>query len=178
METAMTAIDNTPQNKNFLSPLNFQFQLKRAPNVNFFIQKISLPSIAVPEIEIPTMFNYIPEPGNKLSYGELDITFKVDEDFANYLEIHNWIRAITFPEKFEEYATIAKNPEYTGDGIRSDISLIVLNSVKKPNFEVVFRGAYPTALSGVDFDTTLDDVQYLTTTASFKYMLFDINKIT
>ena len=174
----MTAIDNTPQNKNFLSPLNFQFQLKRAPNVNFFIQKISLPSIAVPEIDIPTMFNYIPEPGNKLTYGELDITFKVDEDFANYLEIHNWIRALTIPESFEGYAEIAKNPEYTGDGIHSDISLIVLNSIKKPNFEVVFRAAYPTSLSGIDFDTTLDDVQYLTTTASFKYMLYDINKIT
>ena len=173
----MTAVSNTPTNKNFLSPLNFQFQLKRAPNVNFFIQKITLPSITAPEIEIPTMFNYVPEPGNKLSYGDLEITFKVDENFTNYLEIHDWIRALTFPESFAEYASIAKNPEYTGDGIRSDISLIVMNATKRPNFEITFRNAYPTALSGVEFDTTLDDVQYLTTTASFKYMLYDITKI-
>lgn len=173
----MSAITDTPQNKNFLNPLNFQFQLKRAPNVNFFIQKISLPSIDSPQIEIPTMFNYIPEPGNKLIYGDLEITFKIDEDFNNYLEIHNWIRALTFPEKFAEYASISNNPSYTGDGIRSDISLIVLNSTKKPNFEITFREAYPISLSGVEFDTTLEDVQYLTTTASFKYMLYDITKI-
>jgi len=173
----MSAIDNTPTNKNFLNPLNFQFSLKRAPHVNFFIQKVSLPSISVPEIEMPTVFNYIPEPGNKLTYGELEITFKVDEDFANYLEIHNWIRALTSPENFRGYKELTANQEYTGNGKHSDISLIVLNSVKSPNFEVTFRNAYPSSLSGIEFDTTLDDVQYLTSTASFKYMLYDINKI-
>jgi hypothetical protein len=173
----MTAINDTPLNKNFLNPLNFQFQLKRAPNINFFIQKVTLPSITVPEIEIPTMFNYIPIAGNKLSYGELEITFKVDEDFANYLELHNWIRALTHPEKFEEYADIAKNPTYTGQGVGSDISLIVLNSLKNPNFEVTFRSAYPISLSNIEFDTTLDDVQYVTCSASFRYMLYDITKI-
>jgi len=173
----MTAIDDTPQNKNFLNPLNFQFSLKRAPHVNFFIQKISLPSITVPEIEMPTMFNYIPEPGNKLTYGELNITFKVDEDFANYLEIHNWIRALTSPENYSGYANLVANKEYTGSGKHSDISLIVLNAIKNPNFEVVFRNAYPSSISGVEFDTTMEDVQYLTATASFKYMLYDINKI-
>ena len=41
----MTAIDKTPTNKNFLSPLNFQFQLKRAPYLNFFIQSINIPGV-------------------------------------------------------------------------------------------------------------------------------------
>jgi hypothetical protein len=176
--TQPTAITNTPQSKNFLSPLNFQFQLKRAPHVNFFIQKISIPSIGIPEIDIPTPFVVIPEPGSTLSYGHLDITFKVDEDFANYLEIHDWIRALAFPENFEEYAAIVKNPEYTGDGIRSDISLIVLDNLKNPNFEVIFRRAFPVTLTGIEFDTTMHDVQFLTTTASFRYLLYDIKKIT
>lgn len=173
----MTAIDNTPSNKNFLSPLNFQFQIKRAPHVNFFIQRISLPSISMQVIDIPTMFNYLPDPGNKLSYQNLDITFKVDEDFSNYLEVHNWIRALSFPESFEERYGITHQPEYSGNGIHSDISLIVLNSDKKPNFEVIFKNAFPVSIEGVTFDTSMEDVNYLTTSASFKYMLYDIQKI-
>jgi hypothetical protein len=174
----MTAIDNTPQNKNFLSPLNFQFQIKRAPHVNFFIQRINIPSINMQIIETPTTFNYIPEPGNKLNYGDLDITFKVDENFENYLEIHNWIRALTFPESFEERYNITHTPEYTGYGIHSDISVLALTSEKRPNFEIIFRNAFPVSIQGITFDTTLDDVSYLTTSASFKFMLYDIVKIT
>ena len=177
MERQMTAVSDTPSNKNFLSPLNFQFSLKRAPHVNFFIQRVGLPSISIPEIEIPTMFNYIPESANELIYGSLDVTFKVDEDFTNYLEIHDWMFALATPESFEAARVLDSKPVYSGEGRSSDISLIVLNSSKKPNFEVTFIDAFPVALSGLDFDTTQDDVQYLTSTATFKYMLYKINKI-
>ena len=113
-----------------------------------------------------------------MEYGDFDITFKVDEDFQNYLEIHNWIRALGFPEQFEERTAISKNPDYSGEGLYSDLSLIILNSAKKPNYEFTFRSAFPTDLSSVEFDTSDDDVDYVTASASFKYMLFDIVKIT
>ena len=173
----MTAIDNTPTNKNFLNPLNFQFQLKRAPNLNFFIQKVNIPSVAIQLIDIPNVFNYIPDPGNKVQYGEFTVTFKVDEDLSNYREIHDWLRSLGFPESFAEYKALAANAEYTGTGIKSDISLIVLNALKRPNFEITFRDAFPVFLSEVMFDTTLADVQYVTATATFKYLLFDLHKL-
>lgn len=173
----MSALENTPQNRNFLNPLNFKFAIKRAPNVNFFIQRVNIPSISLPSLEIPTMFNPIPIPYTHMEYGEFGITFKVDEDFQNYLEMHNWIRALGFPEQFEEYSAISKNQEYTGTGLTSDISLIVLNSSKRPNYEFVFRNAFPTELSSIDFDTSDEDVDYVSASASFKYTLFDIQKI-
>jgi hypothetical protein len=40
----MTAIDDNPANRNFLSPINFKFRIKKAPNLNFFVQKISVPA--------------------------------------------------------------------------------------------------------------------------------------
>ena len=57
------------------------------------------------------------------------------------------------------------------------ISLIVLNSARNPNYEFVFRSAFPTDLSSIDFDTTDNDVDYVSASATFKYMLFDIEKI-
>ncbi len=173
----MSAIDNTPENKNFLSPLNFKFSLKRAPHVNFFIQKVNVPSLGLPVVVFPNPMVNIPIPGEHLSYGDLDVTFKVDEDLQNYLEIHNWIKSLGKPQTFEQYKTIAAKNEYTGEGLRSDISLMVLSSTKSANFEIVFAEAHPISLSGLVFNTTDDNVNYVEASASFKYTYYDINKV-
>lgn len=173
----MSALDNNPDNLNFLSPLNFNFRLKRAPNLNFFVQKINLPSIGFTSTQQTNPFVNIPIAGDHVQYGDLTVTFKVDEDLNNYLEIHNWIRALTFPDNFEEYSNLSRNPEYTGEGITSDIILIISNSVKIPNFEVNFRNAYPTSLTALSFQTTDTTVEFISATATFKYIMYDIVKI-
>lgn len=173
----MSALDNNPKSLNFLSPLNFNFRLKRAPNLNFFIQKVNLPAISFPSAAETNPFVNIPIAGDHLQYGDLSVTFKVDEDLNNYLEMHNWIRALTFPDNFDEYKAISKNPEYTGTGLTSDITLIIANSVKIPNYEVNFRNAYPTSLSALSFQTTDSTVEFITATVTFKYTMYDIVKI-
>lgn len=173
----MAAIENTPTNPNFLSPLNFKFAIKRAPHINFFIQKANIPSITLPNIETPNPFVKIPQPGDHLEYGEFEISFRVDENLQNYLEIHNWIRALGKPKDFAEYRALAQNPNYTGDGLKSDMSLMILSSAKMPNYEITFTDAYPYLLSELIFDSTKTDVEYIEATASFKYVLFEINNV-
>jgi hypothetical protein len=173
----MAALDNTPVNKNFLNPLNFKFQIKRAPNVNFFIQKINIPSLALPSIEIPTLFVPLQVQQTHMVYGDLTVSFKVDEDLQNYFEIHNWIRALGFPSKFSEYAKIQTANPLTGESLTSEISLVILNALKNPNYEFVFHDAFPISLSDVDFDTTYDDVDYVSASVTFKYTLFDVKQI-
>ena len=87
----MTAIDNTPSNQNFFSPYNFTFELKRSPYLNFFIQSLNVPGISLNSPTYPTPFVNIPMAGEHLSFNNLSVTFKVDEQFKNYLEIFNWI---------------------------------------------------------------------------------------
>ena len=173
----MSAIDNTPSNRNFLSPLNFKFQIKKAPHVNFFIQKVNIPSINLSPAIASNPFVNIPLPGEHLTYGELDITFKVDEDLQNYLEIHNWITGLGKPEDFAQYKAIADKKEWTGEGIFSDISVMVLSSTKSANYEIVYVDGYPVSLSGLEFNTVDSDVNYVTATATFKYTYYNINKI-
>jgi hypothetical protein len=173
----MTAIDNTPTNKNFLSPLNFKFQIKKTPHVNFFAQKVNFPSISLPDVEFPNPMIKIPYWGDHLDYGELRVSFMVDEDLTNYMEIHNWIRALGKPEAFDDYAKLQSIPTYTGDGLVSDISLTILNSGKMPNYEVIFRDAFPVSLGDLQFDSTLSDVDYLEMDATFKYTLYEINQL-
>ena len=173
----MSAIDNTPENRNFLSPLNFKFTIKKAPHVNFFIQRINVPEISLKAVDTPTPFVKIPYPGDHIEYAPLSITFKVDEDLQNYFELYNWIVALGKPETFDQYLQIEKKPSWTGDGIYSDISVMILSSTKSPNYEMIYIDSHPVSLSGVTYNTTDNDVKYIEATASFRYTYFNINKV-
>jgi hypothetical protein len=172
----MSAIDNTPTNKNFLSPLNFKFIMKRAPHVNFFVQKVNIPAISLAEVNTPNPLLRIPEPGDHLDFDELRVSFRVDEDLQNYLEIQNWLRSIG-KQSFQQYGAIASKKIYSGESIKSEISLTVLTSAKRPNYEIVFQDAFPTGLSSIEFDTSFEDVLYLEADASFRYTKYEITRI-
>jgi hypothetical protein len=174
----MTALDKNPTNHNFLSPLNFKFQIKRAPHINFFIQEINLPSISIQPKEVGNPFVKIPYPGDHIDYTLLTVKFKVDEDLKNYLEMQSWLRGLGFPQSFDEYSTLSNQNQLEGKGLRSDISLIILNSTKLPNYEITFTEAFPVSLSELVFSTTEDTVNYMTATVDFRYILYNIEKIT
>ena len=163
-------------NKNFLSPINFKFALKRAPHVNFFVQKVNLPGLSLPDIDINNPLIRVPYPGEHLLYEELDLSFKVDEDLKNYMEIHEWLRALG-KRTYEEYRTLAGKAQTTGDSIRSDMTLTVLTSNRNANYSITFKDAFPIKLSGIDFNVTSTDIDYVQALATFRYVTYDIVKI-
>lgn len=172
------ATSHVPANKNFLSQLGFQFLIKRAPTVNFFIQSATLPGMTLDPVDVPNPFVNDPQPGDHMYYEELGIQFKVDEELKNYMEIHNWIKALGFPDEYEQYKALFDQPKYTGDGLKSDLSLMITNSLKNLHLEVIFKDAHPISLSNLQFDVTGEDVQYLEAFASFKYTSYTIQVIT
>jgi hypothetical protein len=177
LSTNNSALNQIPQSFNFLSPLNFKFMIKRAPNLNFDIYKMNLPGISTTPVNQPTPFINIPWTGDHLQFSPLYVQFKVDENFNNYMEVHNWLRDITKADNFKEYKDLAKNPYYTGSGVESEIIVSILDSAKNPNVNFDFHGAFPVALSELVFDAQLKDVEYITATATFAYMNYDITPL-
>lgn len=173
----MTAIDSAPTNKNFLSPVSFKFLIKKAPGVNFFIQKVTVPRMTLPAVDTPNPFVNLPKPGDHIDFDTLSITFKVDEDLQNYMELYNWIVQMGKPQSFDQYKYIQDKDPMSGEGIYSDIELDILNSRRSANYAVVFQDAYPIELGDITFDTTLEDIDYVTASAVFKYKLYTIEKI-
>lgn len=169
----MTAISNNPTNINFLAPQGLRFLVRRMPNVNFFVQRANIPGINLPAVEAPNPFVQVPHGGDHITYNELVVTFKVDEDLKNYLEIHDWIRGLGFPEEHQEYADLLASAE----GLNSDVVLMILTSAKNPNLEVTFKDALPVNLSDLIFDTTDDQVTNITASAAFRYISFDIARV-
>ena len=84
-------------------------------------------------------------PGDHPEFGTLQITFKVDEDLANYLEIWNWLIKLGFPESFEQYAQLGNLNTGVGNGPVSDATLSILNSSMSTNLQVDFINLFPTS---------------------------------
>jgi hypothetical protein len=178
MEVNMSAIDNTPENKNFLSPLNFKLVLKRAPHVNFFLQEVNLPQISInPTPEYSNPLINIPLAGEFVTFSPLSLKFKVDEDLQNYLEIFNWIKALGDYGRDGDYEALQNAPPGSDKGLYSDISLMILSSTKMPNYDITFVDAFPTTLSAMTFNTTDIDVRYLEARVEFRYTIYEIKNI-
>ena len=169
-------------NKNFLSPIGFIFILDKARKVSFLCQKAEIPELSLSSIDIPTAgFAPIPMGGNTINYGDLNLEFIVDEDLKNYMEIHNWIRALGTPSDFTERkewneANRSDSRSRERNTKWSDVTLQVLNNNNLVNFDVVFQSVFPVSLSTLPFDVTGTDNDYFTATATFRYTLYEVRE--
>ena len=175
-----------PENRNLLSPNGFIFSIGKMRSVDFFCQSASVPSISMKPVETPTRFNRIPQPGDELTYEDLNIRFLVDENMKNWYQVHDWMREITTPVSSKEFGynrgeLESQNKTLTGKGDlagwdnqwRSDCSLFILSSNYQPVAEFVFRDAFPVNLSTLVFDSSVQDIQYFTADCSLRYTYFD-----
>ena len=163
-----------PGDTNFLSPLGFRFKLKRAPNLNFFATDANIPSFEIGYINVQTPFKKLEIPGDKPTFGDFTLTFKVDENLANYLEIYLWLMKLGFPENFEQYASIKSAAIGSGEGTVSDGTLTILNSAMAPTTEIQFTNMFPYSLSEVNFTTADTALNYVTARVEFKYNIMKI----
>lgn len=157
---------------NFLQPIEFEFSVKRIPNVEFSIQRASIPGINMSFATHPTPFNNVYHSPDKIEYQELNITFTVDEYANNFLEIFEWMHGLAFPQSYGQF----KELQQSRDGLYSDITLMVKNSAKRPNLRINFVNAFPISLSEINLDTTNTDVIYPEATVTFKYDSYTITK--
>ena len=162
---------------NFLSPTGFQFFIKRTPNVNFFVQKINIPGISLLSPESGNPFVGINYPGDHILYNELHVTFKVDENLTNYMEIHDWMRQNGFPSRFEESLEVVNKPKSLGLTVTSEATILVLNSSKNAILSCQIREAMPVMLSDLNFDTTDPSIDYISAEAVFKYTSYHLEKV-
>ncbi len=180
----MNARTDQPTNLNYLSPLGFKFSLRRLPMVNYFCQSVDIPAISMTPISQATPLAFLPKPGDKLIYDPLTITFRVDEDMRNYIEMVNWLEGLGHPNSLKQVRELsASSPTATKQNVGtlqtlfSDATLTVLTSHKNPGLNVFFYDTFPTSLSALRFSSMADDVEYLEATATFSYRKYSLERI-
>ena len=195
--TTSNVIDRTPSKFDYASPIQFRFKITKLPKVEFFIQSANLPSVTLDEVQQPTRLKAIAMPGSTLTFGNLELSFLVDENLDNYKELHDWIIGLGTPESDEQFAgllatgsdrfpgsTASSAPTGSNTAsplnegaIYSDATLTVLNSKNIPKTEIRFRNVYPVSLSGLSYDIKASDVDYIQASTSFSYMGYEIVQI-
>ena len=172
-------------NRNFLSLVGFKFLLERCPKVDFFCNQANIPDLSLGTAIQTNYLRDIPVPGDKLMYGDLNLSFMVDEEMENYLQLYQWITALGFPESIGQFAELKSQgnllPEKSDNDDfheRSDATLMILNSNFNASVKVKFRDLFPVSLSGIPFNSTLETEQYFTAQATFKLSLIHISEPT
>jgi len=181
MATTNKVFSRQLENRNFLSPVGFKFILANYPKVDFMCNEANLPSITMGTAIQPTYLKDIDIPGDKIDYEDFTLRFLVDENMENYLEIHNWMRGLGYPESLQEIYNLKEKAEYNPNTVKnsdiqyySDGTLQILNSNQLPRFNVKFYNMFPVNLSTLTFDATQTDINYFTAEVTFKYTIFDI----
>ena len=187
-------IDSPPDKLDYLSPTQFRFGIHQLPKVEFFVQTCNLPGLTMNNTEIPNPFKNIPVMGEKIEYEDLNLTFLVDEYLENYLQLHQWLTAIGFPEKREQFRThrdVTSNTPASGGtpsvdtfnsavadkAMYSDAYLMILSNKNNPIVEIDFKNVFPTSIGGLSFDGGATDVEYLTCDVTFKYQIYEIRTL-
>ena len=163
---------NVPANKNFLSPVGYKLEIPRAPNFNYFIQSIDLPDISLQKTEAPTPFRPLNLPGEHLDYGDIRVTFKIDEDLKGYFEMYEWLKALGRPASGEQARALYEKKPGDGEGIYSQATITILNSNMQPNLSITYLDVLPLRLSGFTFESNIEDIQYVTASMDLSFRDF------
>ena len=154
-----------PSNRNFLNPIGYLLKLEKFEGVDFFCQSANVPDIAMPSIEVGSPFRGLPIiPGGGVTFGDFTVRFIVDEDLKNYYSIHSWMRDNGNADQMAR-----QTPE---KDIFSNGQLLITTSAYNPAFVVDFQNLFPVALTNLQFDATIGDVEYITANVTFKHQQF------
>ena len=168
----------SPDSKNFLSPVGFKFIIQRIPTVEFFCQTVNIPEISIGSRQIETRVKAYDVPGDKMTFGDLNLTFLINENMDNYYEVYKWMKGLANPRhenEFFEYLAGVDEPgrQSNFEKATTDARLLVLDSNFNTITTTVFMDLFPVSLSGVRFSADPTDINYVTADVTFKYTLLE-----
>lgn len=172
----------SPNNINPLAPTGFVLSIQKLPDVAFFAQEVSLPDVALPPVDMLSPLSRISITGETLIYGELTISFLVDEEMKNYSAIYEWLKGLGFPETNQQYTDFISSGQQTQNLYAksenllsySDATLSVLGSNNTPVKNITFVDLHPVSLGSLQFTANATDMNYLIGQVSFRYTYFTI----
>ena len=171
--------ESQPTNLNQLNVVSFDVSFSRQPAVQYFCQRISLPTVVLGETNEPSPFMNLPLEGDTLTYEALSLSFIVDEDLTNYTEVYNWLTALGFPREYGQFAAL-KEPSAASRLLSkySDLTIVLHTNKSNPNYRIRFTDCFPTSLSSIGFDATPTGMDPIVVDATFNFRgMFDIEKI-
>lgn len=171
----MTVINRIPENTNPLQPTKFLLTFDRIGSVTYFCQEVNLPGVNLGHIVTNFPSLDVNNPGTKLSFNPLNVTFILDEELAGWQQLYAWFNSIASPEGTKERVSLTElQNQYKQNMLAnySDATVTILSALNNPIVRIQYYNVFPVSLSDVQFDTTLSAENIMTGQASFVYDYF------
>ena len=176
-----TLIATQPSNINQLNIVNFEIGFSRLPTIEYFCQRVNIPAVILGDTFQPTPFLNTPVEGDTLTFEAVNMSFILDEDLQNYIEMYNWMTALGFPRDYSQFRSLQKPLQDAAgqeDSKYSDLTIVLHTNKSNPNYRIRFTECFPTSLSSIQFDATPSGMDPIVVDATFNFRgMFDIEKI-
>ncbi len=183
----------------------FKIFLPIFPTTEFFVVRANIPGVTLGQASQFTPFVDLAVVGDKLQYDNFNMTFMVDEQLQNYMEMYNWVKNIGFPfsgkdqfnqlprpdnidlsrniksqiRRFKEdttdHGTTSSSAPASDRNLYTDIQMTVLTSKNNPIANVTIFNAFPVSLGNVEYSQQESDTDYAICEVSFAYSWFDVS---
>ena len=163
-------MENGDLDNNHSQVNRFEFAFSNLPNVTYTINEVLLPGLSMTNPEVPTLFTTVSYGADASIFEPLTINFIVQEDLENYLELHDWMRAISFPDSFEDRRDLKRF-----EGTSHTAMLTINDSYNLPIYRFHFNNIIPNSLSSLNL--TASDASELNAVGSFNYTIFYREKV-
>ena len=170
-----------PDTNNYLATNYFKLEITRLPLLTYHCQAVNLPTLSLSHTEQGTSTGTpVKWIGGRYNWEELNVTFLVDEDMKNWLEVFEWMKEIAIMTDVRNTMnyTIPGKPSGQIDDYFSNAQLAITNSSYKPKLIVDLVDIFPISLSGIPFNSANTDNEPATATATFAYTYYTINRLT
>ena len=192
------ATNRQPTVMDYSQSNQFKLFMPIFPTTEWFVVRANIPSVTLGQADQYTPFVDIAVAGDKLQYGDFNLTFMVDEQLKNYMEMYDWVKNIGFPFSGQDQFNRLDRPDGQNRGDNSqvrgknsstyvqrndrdlytDIILTILSSKNNPVAEVFVYECFPVSLGTIEYNQQETDTSYATCDVSFAYTWFDVVKAT
>ena len=165
------------------------------PITEWFVVRANIPSVQLGVADRYTPFVNIQLVGDHITYGDFSITFIVDENLKNYMEMYNWVKNIGFPFEHKQF-NVLNRPDYGNrsggqkynpendtyskvhdEDLYSDIHMQIMTGKNNLIAQCEIYDAFPTTLGAIEYSQQETDMTYAMCEVGFAYSWFDMKPV-
>lgn len=151
---------------NFAVQKNFSpFIIEDLPDIEYVMTSITMPELTLTTDSVPNPQMPFDIPA-QIEFGDLSISFIIDEGFENYKAIVDWVLRLGYNEPREKDI----KDEW------SDGSFTILDNNNNPIYQINFEDCFPISLSGPEFSSQEGEPEIISD-VTFKYTAFHIEPV-
>ena len=156
----------TPVKINLAKSTNYRLNLHVLPETLFWLTTCNIPTYSVNEVPIPDpVQGYRYKASNTSTVAPMTVTFLVDEDYSNYMEILNLM--------YKSAGPIMKDRYQEGEPTGADGSLHILSNNKNVSETVfTFHNLFPTILGELQMTNESPDPLLTDLTLQYDFMTY------